>query len=112
MLIRLILVIDLKLSRVKLVREFAGQKYSGQTIKFTLALKFERFGFLFDLYSSFRPKPATADRRRGEATRGGPRNKHAGDAPAARGLKACGGRRHGAFATQLRAKAAPARPAT
>ncbi len=41
---------------MKLARELAGQEYSGQTIKFTLALKLERFGFLFDLYSSFRPK--------------------------------------------------------
>ena len=41
---------------MKLAREPAGQEYSGQTIKFALAQKFKRFGFLFDLYSSFRPE--------------------------------------------------------
>ena len=49
---------------LKLARELAGQEYSGQTMKFTLAMKFEGSRFLFDLYSSFRPKPATAGRRR------------------------------------------------
>ena len=46
-------------------------------------------------------------------TRGvSPRQRYAGDAPAAPGVKACGGRRHGAFASQLRDEAAPARPVT
>ena len=41
---------------VKLAREPAGQEYSGQTMKFTLAMKFERFRFLFDLYSDLLPR--------------------------------------------------------
>ena len=97
---------------VKLARELARQEYSEQAIKLKRALKLERFGFLLDLYSSFRPKPAAAIRRRREATGDAPRNKHAGNAPAAPGMKACGGRRHGVFASQLRARAAPARPVT
>ncbi len=48
---------------MKLAREPAGQEYSGQTIQLTRAQKLERFGFLFDLYSSFRPKLVTAGRR-------------------------------------------------
>ncbi len=41
---------------MKLALELAGQECSGQTIKFTLALKLERFGFLFDLYSDLPPR--------------------------------------------------------
>ncbi len=41
---------------MKLAGEPAGQEYSGQTIKLTLALNLERFGFLFDLYSDLPPR--------------------------------------------------------
>ncbi len=66
---------------VKLARELAIQEYSEQAIKLKRALKLERFGFLLDLYSSFRPKHAAAVRRRRYATGGCPPEQTCGERP-------------------------------